>query len=80
MPATIVNWGGDEETSIEEWCEYIGRPRRYATCASTSPTHTIGGIPTDNTKRLDARGSDDRVGWKDGMRRMVETRVGGATS
>ena len=23
VPATIVNWGGDEETSIEEWCEYM---------------------------------------------------------
>src|SRR5438132_1135615 len=24
VPATIVNWGGDEETSIEAWCEYRG--------------------------------------------------------
>ena len=24
VPATIVNWGGDEETSIEAWCEYMG--------------------------------------------------------
>ncbi len=24
VPATIVNWGGDDETSIEGWCEYMG--------------------------------------------------------
>jgi UDP-glucuronate 4-epimerase len=70
VPATIVNWGGDEETSIEAWCEYMGElvgvePRFERT------TRTIGGIPTDNTKRLALVGPT-AVGWKDGLRRMVE--------
>jgi UDP-glucuronate 4-epimerase len=70
VPATIVNWGGDEETSIEAWCEYLGKlvgvePRFEHT------TETIGGIPTDNTKRRALIGPT-AVGWKDGMRRMVE--------
>ena len=78
MPATIVNWGGDEETSIEEWCEYMAG---LAGCDARFDvtTNTIGGIPTDNTKRRELAGPTT-VGWKDGMRRMVETRVGGATS
>ena len=46
--------------------------------ASTSPTHTIGGIPTDNTKRLELAGPTT-VSWKDGMRRMVEQRLATST-
>ncbi|HWS47559.1 MAG TPA: NAD(P)-dependent oxidoreductase [Acidimicrobiia bacterium] len=69
VPATIVNWGGDEETSIEEWCEYlgeiVGKPVRFDRTAAT-----IGGIPTDNTLRRQLVGPT-HVGWKDGMRRMA---------
>ena len=78
MPATIVNWGGDEETSIEEWCEYFGALAGQEVRFDVTRTH-IGGIPTDNTKRL-ALAGPTTVAWKDGMRAMVETRVGGATS
>jgi nucleoside-diphosphate-sugar epimerase len=70
VPATIVNWGGDDETSIEEWTEYLaelaGVEARFE-----RTEHTIGGIPTDNTKRLELVGPT-HVGWKDGMRRMYE--------
>lgn len=69
VPATIVNWGGDEETSIEEWCEYLAE---LTGCTATfdRDTPTIGGIPTDNTKRRELVGPST-VGWKDGMRRMA---------
>jgi nucleoside-diphosphate-sugar epimerase len=70
VPATIVNWGGDDETSIEEWTEYLaelaGVEARF-----DRTEHTIGGIPTDNAKRLDLVGPT-HVAWKDGMRRMYE--------
>ncbi len=69
VPATIVNWGGDAETSVEEWCTYLGElVGREAQFDRT--TNTIGGIPTDNAKRQDLAGPTS-VGWKDGMRRMV---------
>jgi UDP-glucuronate 4-epimerase len=78
VPATIVNWGGDEETSIEAWCEYMGElvgvePHFERT------TNTIGGIPTDNTKRLALVGPTS-VGWKDGLRRMVEAQASASSS
>jgi UDP-glucuronate 4-epimerase len=78
VPATIVNWGGDEETSIEAWCEYMGElvgvePQFDRT------TNTIGGIPTDNTKRLALVGPTS-VGWKDGLRRMVDAQTSSARS
>jgi nucleoside-diphosphate-sugar epimerase len=70
VPATIVNWGGDEEVGIEDWCEYLaqlaGTQARF-----NRTTDTIGGIPTDNTKRLELAGPTT-VTWKDGMRRMFE--------
>ena len=78
VPATIVNWGGDQETSIEAWCEYMGElvgvePQFERT------TNTIGGIPTDNTKRLALVGPTS-VGWKDGLRRMVEAQTSSSSS
>jgi nucleoside-diphosphate-sugar epimerase len=73
VPATIVNWGGDEEASIEEWCTYMAE---LAGCHARFDvtTATIGGIPTENTKRRELAGAT-AVGWKDGMRRMVEHRL-----
>ncbi len=69
VPATIVNWGGDEMTSIEEWSEYlaglVGRSVQF-----DETTATIGGIPTENTRRLELLGPTT-VGWRDGMRRMA---------
>ncbi len=69
VPATIVNWGGDDETSVEEWCAYLARlAGRDVQFDRTRGT--IGGIPTDNTKRRELVGATS-VAWKDGMRRMV---------
>lgn len=70
VPATVVNWGGDEEVSIEEWCEYMGElvgiePRFDVTA------HTIGGISTENTKRRELVGPTC-VDWRDGIKRMVD--------
>jgi nucleoside-diphosphate-sugar epimerase len=74
VPATIVNWGGDDETSIEEWCAYMaelaGVEARF-----DRTVHTIGGIPTDNSKRLELVGPT-RVAWKDGFRHLVEVHIG----
>jgi len=73
VPATIVNWGGDEETSIEEWCEYFGALTGTEVRFDVTE-QTIGGIPTDNTKRL-ALAGPTTVSWKDGRRAMVEQRL-----
>jgi len=73
VPATIINWGGDDETSIEAWCEYMGELVGVEPKFDRTP-HTIGGIPTDNAKRRELVGATT-VGWKDGIRRMVEAQV-----
>lgn len=71
VPATIVNWGGDEVTSVEEWCAYLGELTGLS--VETSPTEaTIPAIVPDLSK-LHATGFHSSVTWRDGFRRMVET-------
>ncbi len=71
VPATIVNWGGDEEVSIEEWCAYMGTLVGKEVQFECT-TATIGGIPTDNAKRRAIAGATS-VPWRDGFERMVRT-------
>lgn len=72
VPATIVNWGGSEEASIEDWCRYIGtligvEPKLHPT------EKTIPSVRIDTTRMLELIGPT-RVGWKDGVRRMIRAR------
>jgi len=72
VPATIVNWAGSEDTSIEAWCAWLGEltglePRFQPTEKTLEP------LPLD-VSRLEAKLGPSRVHWRDGVRRMVETR------
>jgi UDP-glucuronate 4-epimerase len=69
--APAINWGGDEVTSIEEWCEFLGeqtdRKPRFA------PTEaTIAAIVPDLSKQQ-ATGFKCAVGWREGFTRMMIT-------
>ncbi len=77
VPATIVNWGGDETVSVEEWSTYLGELTGTQVQFDVT-TNTIGGIPTDNSKREQIAGPT-RVHWKDGMKQMVESLDGERT-
>ncbi len=72
MPATIVNWGGDEVVGPEDWCEYFGElvGKEVDLAAATSS----GGYPSaicDVTKRRSITGPCE-ISWRDGMRGLVE--------
>jgi nucleoside-diphosphate-sugar epimerase len=72
VPATIVNWAGSEDTSIEAWCAHLGEltglePRLQLTEKTLEP------LPLD-VSRLEAKLGASRVHWRDGLRRMVEAR------
>ena len=69
VPATIVNWGGDEQVGLVEWCTELGRlvgrePRFAETDAS------IGGVTVDLTRMHELVGPTT-VPWREGLRRMV---------
>jgi nucleoside-diphosphate-sugar epimerase len=75
VPATIVNWGGDEVVSIQEWTAYLGEltGRRVEVVVAEAPGSHKGMI-SDPTKRLGLTGPC-KVGWRDGLRRTVEART-----
>jgi len=69
VPATIVNWAGDEQVSLEDWVNELATlVGREATFEITEAT--IGGVTTNNERRMELLGPTT-VDWHDGMRRMV---------
>ncbi|CDQ43846.1 NAD-dependent epimerase/dehydratase family protein [Mycolicibacterium neoaurum] len=71
VPATTVNWCGDQTVSLQEWCTYIGeligRDPVFEVSDQALPTG-----PTDTTKMHEIAGGTS-VDWRDGIRRMVST-------
>jgi nucleoside-diphosphate-sugar epimerase len=74
VPATVVNWGGDEQVSPQQWVPYFGELTGIAPeiVVKELPGTQRGAI-LDVTKRRAITGPC-RVHWKDGMRRMLEER------
>jgi UDP-glucuronate 4-epimerase len=71
VPATIVNWGGDQQVALEQWVVELGRlVGREPVLVETEAT--IGGVTTDNALRLELAGPTT-VDWHDGLHRMVTT-------
>ncbi|MFP6656022.1 MAG: NAD(P)-dependent oxidoreductase [Myxococcota bacterium] len=71
VPATTLNWGGSEATSLEEWCAYLAELTGLE--AKFKPTdQTLKGIELDPTRMHECIGRTE-VSWRDGLRRMVET-------
>ncbi len=74
VPATVVNWGGDEAVSPQEWCAYFGElTGRTPELVVREMPGTQRGSILDPTKRRSITGPC-AVSWREGMRRMVEER------
>lgn len=69
VPATVVNWGGNDSVSIEEWCEYLGSLVGKKPTFFPTDQH-IQSVMVDVTKMQSITGPC-AVHWKDGFRRMV---------
>ncbi|HEY7105711.1 MAG TPA: NAD(P)-dependent oxidoreductase [Acidimicrobiia bacterium] len=69
VPATVVNWGGDETVALEEWCGYLGELVGAEPVFTVDP-NAIPPLPLD-LSRLHALGFHSTVDWRDGMRRLV---------
>lgn len=69
VPATTVNWCGEQTVSLQEWCtfigELIGREPEFV-----ESDEALRGGPTDVTLMRDLVGGTT-VDWRDGIRRMV---------
>jgi nucleoside-diphosphate-sugar epimerase len=71
VPATIVNWAGDEAVSVEQWSRYFGELLGMEVDVSVEPVPgaSLGSVG-DHTKRSSITGPC-RVEWRDGFRRMA---------
>ena len=74
VPATIVNWAGDEPVSVQQWCALFGEllGREVEVQVGDFPGTQRSAI-SDNTKRLAITGPC-KVPWEEGMRQMVRAR------
>lgn len=72
VPATVINWGGDEAVSIEDWCAYLGRLTGLE--PTIQPTdQTIQSVTVDLTRMHELAGHTT-VPWREGFARMVRAR------
>jgi nucleoside-diphosphate-sugar epimerase len=73
VPVTIVNWAGQEQVSIEDWCAYLGELTGLTPRFDYTPA-ALQSVQVDTTRLLQLVGPA-KVVWKDGFRRMVEARA-----
>lgn len=72
VPSTVINWGGTETTSIEEWCAWMGELTGLT--PEFAPTdQTIESVIPDTRLMVEKIGGTE-VSWRDGFRRMLEAR------
>ncbi len=73
-PATIVNWGGDEQVSAQEWCAYFAELTGLPADVRVTPVPgSQPGASADPTRRQAITGPST-VGFRDGFRRLFEER------
>ena len=76
VPGTILNWAGDEPVTVQEWCAELSRLTGLRADVRVRETPgTLRGSIADVSRRRSFTGPC-RVDWREGMRRMVEARVG----
>ena len=72
VPATIVNWGGDDAVEEATYCRYMAKIAGLK-AEFQRTTDAVRHVVTDNTKRIELVGKC-RVKWQDGMRQMIAAR------
>jgi UDP-glucuronate 4-epimerase len=69
VPATTVNWCGEQAVSIQDWCTYLGSLVGVKPVFEES-AQALRGNPTDTARMRELIGGTT-VDWQDGMRRMA---------
>lgn len=75
VPATIVNWAGDEPVSAQEWCAYMGELTGIAPQVTVREVPGgIRGVVNDVSRRASITGPCE-VPWRTGVQGLVEHRL-----
>ena len=69
VPATTLNWGGEQTVSLQDWCNYLGSLVGKEPVFEESE-QALRGNPTDASRMRELVGATT-VDWRDGMRRMA---------
>jgi UDP-glucuronate 4-epimerase len=75
VPATVVNWGGRDEVTVEDWCTHLGALTGLSPTFEPSPD-ALESVVIDRTRMVELAG-DTVVDWRDGLRRMVAAKAPG---
>jgi nucleoside-diphosphate-sugar epimerase len=75
VPATVVNWGGDDVVDVRTYCSYMAEIAGLTAQFQDAPDDPLAAkvIVSDSTRRREFVG-DCQVKWRDGMRRMIAAR------
>lgn len=73
VPATIINWGGDEGVEVETWVRYLGELVGKEPRFEYDDRPRSGSWIGDHGRRI-ALGCECRVPWREGMKRMIAAR------
>jgi UDP-glucuronate 4-epimerase len=71
VPATTVNWAGDQIVSLQQWCDYLGSLAGREPVFEVS-AQALRGNPVDVTTMRELTGGTT-VDWRDGLHRMAAT-------
>ena len=69
VPATTLNWCGEQTVSLQDWCNYLGSLVGKEPVFQESD-QALRGNPTDSSRMCELVGATT-VDWRDGMRRMA---------
>jgi nucleoside-diphosphate-sugar epimerase len=74
VPATIVNWAGDEPVTVQQWSAWFGELLgvEAKVIVEPAPGASIGSV-ADPAKRRSITGPC-RIGWREGLRRLAAQR------
>jgi nucleoside-diphosphate-sugar epimerase len=74
VPATILNWAGDEVVSVPDWCRYVADLTGRPATVDIGPAHggPLGAI-ADVSRRQEITGPC-KVGWREGIRATLQAR------
>jgi len=73
VPTTIVNWGGCDEVSVEDWCTHLGSLTGLSATFEPS-ADALESVVVDRTRMVELAG-ETTVDWREGLRRMVAARA-----
>lgn len=73
VPATVVNWSGDEAVDVRTWCEYFAELAGREVHFREDDSQSIPSRVTDNQRRIELIGPCN-IGWQEGFAAMAKAR------